>query len=178
MGREIRMVPPNWEHPRHTADDARRPEKIGEYRSCYDTDYETAAKEWCENFQKWANGPHPSQPCNYTKYYWEWEHPPDEELCRPAFGAEATWYQLYETVSEGTPVSPPFATAHELAVYLSENGDFWFQKDEREGRSSFRTKPTLEQAASLVGAGYAPSFVVVHTNSGTKILDPHEMFDE
>lgn len=36
--------------------------------------------------------------------YWEWEsNPPDRESYRPYKDEEGTWYQLYETVSEGTP---------------------------------------------------------------------------
>lgn len=71
-------------------------------------------------------GKHPDQ-ADYP--YWEYEGaPPDPEYYRPIFAeGEATWYQVYETVSEGTPVTPPFATKQELIDYLVEYGDFWDQ---------------------------------------------------
>lgn len=56
-------------------------------------------------------------------YYWEYEPPPDPDRHRPAFGAEATWYQVYETVTEGTPVTPPFETLAELVDWLVEKGE-------------------------------------------------------
>lgn len=39
----------------------------------------------------------------------------------PDFGDEATHLALYETCSEGTPVSPAFASREELARYLADN---------------------------------------------------------
>jgi hypothetical protein len=42
MGREIRRVPPNWEHPK---------DADGNYKSMYDWEYETAAREWLRDLQ-------------------------------------------------------------------------------------------------------------------------------
>lgn len=49
----------------------------------------------------------------------EWEQipPPDGD-----------GWQVWETVSEGSPITPVFATADELAAYLAEYGDLWDQK--------------------------------------------------
>ena len=117
MGREIRMVPPNWEHPK---DDS------GKDIPVYDEDFGSAAKEWKQDYALWVKGEHPDQRDDLE--YWEWESaPPDRESYRPAFAAPPTWVQMYETVSEGTPVSPAFATKQELVDYLIENGDFWGQ---------------------------------------------------
>ena len=174
MGREVRMVPPNWEHPRYTKEDARRPEDVGTFRPCYDEDYESAAENWLRDIMLWRAGKHPEQEggqCSYYKYYWEYDGPPDEETCRSKFDAEATWFQLYETVSEGTPVSPPFATKEELAQYLADNGDFWYQNDQRKTYPTFRSKPTYEQAFALINEGYA--FSMVRTGDG-RLLEPHE----
>jgi hypothetical protein len=44
------------------------------------------------------------------------------------------WWQVYETVSEGTPVTPPFATKEELIEYLVEHGDFWDQRNRHDYR--------------------------------------------
>lgn len=141
MGREVRQVPPGWEHPRYTADDALRPNLVGELRPCFDIDYETAAEEWIKEFHEW-------KPTDYCQYYWEHQPPPDEETCRPKFTEDPTWFQLYETVTEGTPISPPFATREELAQWYSENGDPVY------GRLP------IDQARKFVGAGWAPSMVV------------------
>jgi len=163
MGREVRRVPPNWEHPRYVAGQYK-----GEYRPCYDEDYDTAARNWMEGFKQWQEGKYPHQ---LEGYYWDCEGmPPEEETYRPAFTEEPIWYQLYETVSEGTPVSPSFATLEELARYLSENGDFGYQYGQQKGWSYNDHKPTYEQALAMVKSGWAPSIVVVDG----RILNPYE----
>lgn len=52
-------------------------------------------------------------------------------------------YCLYETVSEGTPVTPVFSTADELIDHLVNVGNFWGEKYER------------RNAEALVGTGYS-----------------------
>jgi len=52
-------------------------------------------------------------------------------------------YCLYETVSEGAPVTPVFATAEELIDHLVNVGNFWGEKYER------------RNAEALVGTGYS-----------------------
>lgn len=167
MGREIRRVPPNWEHP--LAECRHIPQCITtapiwpcnhsgrHYRPCFDHDYEEASAKWIAGFIDWhvngnASGDYP---------YWEYSNPPDKDTCRPKFTAEPTWLQVYETVSEGTPVTPPFPSAEELARYLSENGDFWYQRDiEENGASRYRSKPDYEAALRFVTSGWAPSLIV------------------
>jgi hypothetical protein len=126
MGREVRRVPPHWEHPKN---------ENGRYQPMYDRDYLTELNEWWENHQLWLKGEHPHQnddDPSTERFYAEAEgNPPEVEYYRPFSGEEATWYQLYETVSEGTPVSPPFETEDELIDYLTENGDFWYQQDQK-----------------------------------------------
>jgi hypothetical protein len=79
-----------------------------------------------------------------------WEHP-----------QEMTWYQVYETVSEGTPVTPPFETQSELVEYLVANGDFWDQRCRKEGSSIMECAPwSRKQAEAFVyGPGWAPSLI-------------------
>lgn len=67
-------------------------------------------------------------------------------------------WQVWETVSEGSPVTPVFATAESLARYLSECGDSWAQK--RAARGSPEQLPMYEQALAFVTAGWAPSMMV------------------
>ena len=149
MGRETRMVPPNWEHPKSERynDDAR-------YQPKYDQGYKQACKEWHEGYAKWD-----AEKEGYE--YWDYSGTPDEEYYLPDWKeGEATWIQLYETVSEGTPVSPPFKTKEELVDYLVENGDFWCQQDAKEGKDTFRTKPTRSQPEGMVDSGWACSMIV------------------
>lgn len=68
------------------------------------------------------------------------------------------WYQLFETVSEGTPLTPPFETPQELIEWLTNNEDYWGNRWSKDG------------AESIVGTGFAMSAVV----SGGKIYKPEE----
>ena len=65
--------------------------------------------------------------------------------------AERTHLMMYENTSEGTPISPPFATPEELARWCADNGASAF------GAS----KATYEQWLSVARGGYAPSMVIV-----------------
>lgn len=131
----------------------------------YQRDFSEAMEEWYCGWKKWQAAPDPeAEGCTY----WEWAgSPPDPEYYQNGIKAEdRTWYQVYETVSEGTPVSPPFATQEELAQYLAEHGDFWDQKRIAEGRQSGLAGWGIEAARKFVGCGWAPSGVVV----GNQIL--------
>ena len=139
MGREIRMVPPNWEHPHmrcpHSpwnggCDDAKKNGGMC-HKQLYDRPFSEAANEWKEAFAAWERGERESY-CDEDSAkgeYWEWAgNPPERDDYRPEWkDGEATWYQVYQTVGEGSPVTPPFATKEELVEYLVQHGDFWAQ---------------------------------------------------
>lgn len=142
MGREIRMVPPNWEHP---------VEEFGLYGSgpipMYDENFDTAADEWEQGYKNWLT----ERPtgCENLRY-WEYEGgpPSSRRSYRPWKDEEATWFQVWETVTEGTPTTPPFATKEELIDYLANNGEF--------------LNPTpwgIDRATAFVNAGWVPSMV-------------------
>ena len=176
MGREIRYVPANWQHPTRTCnhspwrggcDEAKR--NGGQcYQPLYDQDYETAAKEWLDGCIAWANKTHEDY-CEDFPYYWDYAGaPPNEEYYRPKVDeADRTWVQVYETVSEGTPVTPPFATKSELIDYLTTYGDFW---DQLRGDGAW----LRENAEKFVGDEYAPSWTLTVTNEGAKISGPRD----
>lgn len=107
MGREIRRVPPNWQHPKRSS---------GAFSPMYDRNYEEEAQEWIQGFNSFV-------PDELYDYYWEYNSPPDKDYCVPYTKEEATWYQVYETVSEGTPVTPPFETEEELIEHLIKFGE-------------------------------------------------------
>jgi hypothetical protein len=154
MGREIRRVPPNWKHPK---DDK------GNYKSMYDEDFDTALQNWLSDYNLWKEGKHGGQqghPERLEMPFWEWSGgPPDPEYCRPKFKEEPTWFQVYETVSEGSPVTPPFPTKDELYKCLVEVGDFWGE----------RWSP--EAAKSFIEHEWAPSGMIV----GGKFLKSNEI---
>jgi hypothetical protein len=168
MGREIRRVPPKWEHPK----DEQKSELP--YIPMFDRDFETTARKWIEDCIAWDNGTHKdiiADPDRKTRipYYWQWENPPDEDTCRPKFTEPATWYQVYETVSEGTPITPPFATKEELVEYLVNYGDFWQQHswENRFKESWYRDARVpgwdREAAVQFVEMEWAPSGVMNST---------------
>lgn len=145
MGREIRRVAKGWVHPR-------REEDIAHYQPLHDESYLEASNQWVKDHQLWLAGKHPDIK-KYkldTKEYPFWASwsgylgMPEEY--RPYWEPEEmTCYQLYETVSEGTPLSPVFKTKKALAAWLTNNKDYW-------GRQW-----TKEQAEAMVAEEYAPS---------------------
>jgi len=170
MGREIRKVTPNWEHPKRTKYNPFKGRDEESYQQLFDRAYAPAMAEWIENHLKWERGEHEDQKdgdmAEY-RHYAQWNGgPPDVEYYRPDWKPEeATWWQVYETVSEGTPVTPPFATREELVEYLVENGDFWDQSRRAEGPIGGFQMPCdpwpRKQAESFVfGSGWAPSLIV------------------
>ncbi|MEK7766309.1 MAG: hypothetical protein AAB368_08730 [bacterium] len=141
MGREIRRVPPGWEHPKDGDRDWYFPK--------FDKSFDTAKREWAEGFMAWEAGADENRASleadGGRAYYWEWAGaPPDAaDLYRPEWPAgAATAYQVYETVSEGTPVSPVFSSLAELEAWLVTQGY------------------SSEAARAFAEGGWAPSAVI------------------
>lgn len=143
MGREIRMVPPNWEHPKNL-DMRGRFDYIPQFEGDYDAD----SREWIEGLRNF-------EPEEGSKYYWESDgNPPDRINYVDYGGRDCTWYQVYETVSEGTPVSPAFENKQDLINYLVTNGDFW---DQKKGEGATYSRAAAEKFVNE--DGWAPTFV-------------------
>ena len=152
MGREIRRVPPNWEHPK---DDR------GKYQPQMDSNYLESLNEWIENHRKWEAGEDKDREESGCRFFAEWHgEPPSVAYYCNYTSSEATWYQLYENVSEGTPLSPPFETPEELVEWLSINPDFWDTQWSRKG------------AEGIVKSGYQPSFMI---GGGTGIMGGNDL---
>lgn len=148
MGREVRMVPPNWNHPLDPMN--------GRFRPMFDQTYESARDQWLSGIAA-----HKPEECDGLDY-WEWSgNPPDRGMYRPWNDAEATWVQVWETVTEGTPVTPPFPTREQLVDHLVMNGDDW---DQKRGARGWDRK----QAEAFVAEGWAPSMMIV----GGKLVLP------
>lgn len=159
MGRELRMVPADWEHPRKTDNN---------YQPAHAKEYEIASAEWRTEFAKWDRE-------EKEMDYWEYDPPPDRDHYVDYAGKPCTWFQVYETVSEGTPVTPPFETKEELIEYLVAHGDFWDQKRRQEGCTFMECGPWSRAAAEsfVRDTGWAPSFVFT---AGKGIESGHEAF--
>lgn len=122
MGRELRKVPANWEHPKRDN---------GSYQPMFDEYYGDAFNEWLNNHNKWLDGTHkdlvnrPELKEQYPFYAMWGGNPPDVEYYHQNkySNEELTHIQLYESTSEGTPLSPVFKTDElmELCEWAEEN---------------------------------------------------------
>lgn len=129
MGREVRKVPANWQHPKKDS---------GHYEPLHQG--YLAAKKGFEKIQKEKG----------LQEAVEYMHCPDSNEYMPDWSAEEkTHYMMYEDTSEGTPISPAFATPEELAKWLVDTG-----------ASSFGDMgATYEQWLNVCNGGWAPSMV-------------------
>ena len=154
MGREVRRVPPNWEHPRYFSEEitpGHNYPRAGDFKPLVDMTFDDAMNEWIEGWRMWQAGSHPDQlnPRLSTDgdEFWNWNGgPPAPDSHRRAFREEPSWYQLYQTVSEGTPVTPPFSTPEELIDHLAQHGESLVNL-------KYRKYPTREGAEALVRQG-------------------------
>lgn len=122
MGRELRKVPANWEHPKK--DD-------GHYQPMNDRYYLDELNEWLVGHELWLNGTHPDlrkDPSLKLKYpFFAMYHggPPNVDYYQTIKYSpeELTHIQLYETTTEGTPKSPIFKADEldKLCEYAAEH---------------------------------------------------------
>lgn len=125
MGREVRRVPSNWVHP--------------EGRSLLDG-FGKALARWTEEKSQWDAGMREDygkwDPANPNGRHWqqrtgeelsmsfdEWYgQQPDPTDYMPEWPeGERTHYQMYETTSEGSPISPVMESPEVLARWLTDN---------------------------------------------------------
>lgn len=120
MGREVRKVPPGWRHPKS---DGRCG---GEYKPLHygaGGRFEKRAEEWLTECAKWQTGERPDYAGNDApKYFWDWGGMPpsvEDYMLVGAPDSDCTHFALYEDTTEGTPLSPAFATLEEVAEYAA-----------------------------------------------------------
>jgi hypothetical protein len=138
MGREVRRVPADWHHPNNeswTGREGFKPLHDGDrYQGDHDGFIEKLTVEGLQ-----AAIDYYGQAPDQNDYMPQW---------RPE---ERTHFMMYETTSEGTPISPAFETPEELARWLADTG-----------ASSFADMTaTYEQWLSVARGGWAPSAVTV-----------------
>ena len=103
--------------------------------------------------------------CNGYGHYWcEDKYEKRYENWKQIEPPEGEGWQVWETVSDGSPVTPVFTTADALIEYLVANGDAW---DQHRGDGGW----SRESAENFVkNTGWAPSLVV----SLGKVQSGHE----
>lgn len=106
------------------------------------------------------------QVCNGHGYTWACpKHEAEAEAWTPTDPPAGSGYQMWETVSEGSPISPVFATAIELAEWLAANRS-----------NTVDEGATVEQWMRLIeGPGWAPS--AVGTDQGVVVSGVQAMSD-
>jgi len=168
MGREIRKVPKNWNHPR---------DKRGNLQPMFDEVYEEVADRWVARCIAWANrdiaklkefgqwigtdAADAERIFREHPYFWQWtDNPPNPDYYRMKWDSPAECYQIYENVSEGTPVSPVFETKAEMAQWLVDQGH------------------SEDAAARFIEAEWAMSMMICTTADGQQKIysdiDTHE----
>lgn len=148
MGREIRMVPANWNHPAKVVDRGNI-----QFVPLLGGSFPERASQYAAEKEKWDHGEFPDWAGEESKKlsFEEFEgQAPNADDYMPEWKLEEkTHLMMYEDTSEGTPISPAFATPEELARWLTENG-----------ASSFGSSTaTYEQWLSTCKRGFAISAV-------------------
>lgn len=155
MGRQVRRVPREWEHP--TDED-------GDFIPLYDQSFADDLRDWSEARLQWERGfvrdygldgfdrwePKPASALACESFE-EWHgEKPDPMSYMPWFPeSDRTHWQMYENVTEGTPISPVMDSAEDLAQWLADNRASAFA-----GQTA-----TRDQWLATINAGSAPSAV-------------------
>lgn len=156
MGREVRRVPADWQHPKEQVLEWSAGRMVERYKPLLPGEsYQAQVDGWDEECAKWKAGWRPdycddaeSRAMCYEQYNGQRPHRDNYMPNWPE--SERTHYMMYEDTSEGTPISPAFETPEELAHWLAETGASAFG----DGGASY------EGWLRVANGGYAPSMVV------------------
>jgi len=115
MGREVRKVPADWEHPKVR----------GSHVPLFDH-YRTAVSDWDEHAAEFDRGEGFYHEHGYarpgdTYADHECDRPEPSDYMPDWPDGERTHFMMYEDTSEGTPISPAFESGEELARWLADN---------------------------------------------------------
>lgn len=123
MGREVRRVPADWQHPKIKKYNWLKGEYEEQYQPMFDKPFAPAMREWYAGWEAWERGERKEyDEDNDGTYMDSYGNPPDPAYYRPDWPEESrTHLMMYEDTSEGTPISPAFETPEELARWLVDN---------------------------------------------------------
>lgn len=124
MGREARRVPKDWQHPKKENGSFKRLLDGAVFKRQLET-WNKEKKAWAEGF--WISGTGETLALNeeqkaMTYEEWSGSMPVPENYMPQWSDEERTHLMMYEDTSEGTPISPAFPTAEELARWLVDTG--------------------------------------------------------
>lgn len=115
MGRELRTVPADWKHPK----------RRGHYVPLHDGSFAAALAQWEREREAFENGLNPdgsplsesAQGCTFENW-----HGSKPEHIDYWSAEKCTHFQMYETCSEGTPISPVLESPEAVARWCADNG--------------------------------------------------------
>lgn len=162
MGREVRMVPADWQHPKSYDYRSGENRYVPLHESNFGGGYKKRAAEWDEAWAKWQEGlcehygsgekwgpiDEEHRGMRYSDY--EGKRPSPDDYMPDWPREQRTHLMMYEDTSEGTPISPAFKTPEELARWLTDN----------EASAFGSSTATYEQWLATCKAGWALSMVV------------------
>jgi len=148
MSRELRMVRHDWKHPKGAN---------GRYLGLF----EGCIRKWEEGRERWEEGfvwsynedDWIAKNSKHLKMSYEDHNGPEcsDRTHMPDWtDEEKTHFQMYETTSEGTPISPVFDNKNDLAQWLVDNNASRFGS----------VTATYDQWMSIINSGWVPSFVM------------------
>lgn len=151
MGREVRMVPADWQHPKNSK---------GEYIPLFKSGCANEQREWDEGLALWLQGlrddykgnteSHDQRRDIYGWTAYAGRRPAAEDYMPDWPRERRTHFMMYENTSEGTPLSPAFLTPEELARWLADTGANAFAGE----------TATYEQWLATVSSGWALSLQI------------------
>lgn len=137
MGREIRIVPENWQHPK---------DENGLFIPLFGRCFSKSLRRWNFREKKWNQGLRIDNNGSYIQKEKEYENIPYSDFAgkKPLKSeympewkkSELTHIQLYENTSEGTPITPVFKKDDlmSLCEYAANNctvfGNLKYSKEE------------------------------------------------
>lgn len=154
MGREVRRVPPNWQHPKRDG---------GRYVPLYGRSFAVDLENWDKANAKWEEGlvedyandgwkPKDAEYADMTYDEWAGSRPEESDYMPDWPDSERTHYQMYEDTSEGTPISPVMETPEQLAKWLVDNNASAFA-----GQTA-----SYEGWLRVCNGGFAPSAIMTN----------------
>jgi len=166
MGREVRMVPADYVHPVYSEEETwEHPRLRGRFKPLFYAtpekfaetvaQYKLQKAQWKKGYTlDWVSGDFVpksvEESCaTFSEWYGE---PPQASDYMLIPKEQQTHYMMFETVTEGTPISPVFPTAEALAKWLAETG----------ANAGAYSTATYEQWLNVCKGGYAPSMIIAN----------------
>jgi len=160
MGRELRMVPAGWKHPKKQEYNYETCEyEDTEFYEPLYYDYNAALDEFRHRI--WTHDLR-----NALEYFGGGPQE-DQYMLVDVPIEKRTHFMMYEDTTEGTPISPAFETPEELARWLADTGASAFG----------RTTATYDQWMSTIKQGWVISAICIPGVGIISGVAANEMFD-